>query len=122
TGSGTSLTVYLHGWYGQPAYYADDVSLDGPGTPPPTTPTTPTTPPTTTPTQGDLPKHVLTGYWQNFYNGAKALKLADVPTKYNVIAVSFADATGTPGAVGFTLDSGLSSQLGGYTDAQFKAD
>ncbi|MEU0531504.1 chitinase [Amycolatopsis tolypomycina] len=133
TGSSTSLTVYLHGWYGQPAYYADDVSLDGPGTPPTTTPTTPTTtpttpttPPTTTtttpPTQGDLPKHVLTGYWQNFYNGAKALKLADVPTKYNIIAVSFADATGTPGAVSFTLDSGLSSQLGGYTDAQFKAD
>ncbi|WP_206796765.1 chitinase [Amycolatopsis sp. MtRt-6] len=130
TGSSTSLTVYLHGWYGQPAYYADDVSLDGPGTPPTTTPTTPTTtttPPTTTttttpPTQSDLPKHVLTGYWQNFYNGAKALKLADVPTKYNIIAVSFADATGTPGAVAFTLDPGLSSQLGGYTDAQFKAD
>ena len=36
--------------------------------------------------------------------------------------MSFADATGTPGAVSFTLDSGLSSQLGGYTDAQFKAD
>ncbi|WP_410597723.1 chitinase [Amycolatopsis sp. lyj-23] len=136
TGSSTSLTVYLHGWYGQPTYYADDVSLDGPGTPPTTTPTTPTTsttpptttttPPTTTtttpPTQGNLPKHVLTGYWQNFYNGAKALKLADVPTTYNIIAVSFADATGTPGAVSFTLDSGLSSQLGGYTDAQFKAD
>uniref|UniRef100_UPI000A36E426 chitinase n=1 Tax=Amycolatopsis lexingtonensis TaxID=218822 RepID=UPI000A36E426 len=114
-----SLTVYLHGWYAQPTYYADDVSLDGPGTPPTTTPPTTTTPP---PTQGDLPKHVLTGYWQNFYNGAKALKLADVPTKYNIIAVSFADATGTPGAVSFTLDSGLSSQLGGYTDAQFKAD
>jgi chitinase len=125
TGSSTSLTVYLHGWYGQPTYYADDVSLDGPGTPPTTPPTTPTTPTTTTttpPTQGDLPKHVLTGYWQNFSNGAKALKLADVPAKYNIIAVSFADATGTPGAVGFTLDSGLSSQLGGYTDAQFKAD
>ena len=38
TGSSTSLTVYLHGWYGQPTYFADDVSLDGPGTPPPTTP------------------------------------------------------------------------------------
>ncbi|MFF3006276.1 carbohydrate binding domain-containing protein [Kitasatospora sp. NPDC057940] len=49
----TSVTVYLHGWYGQPAYYADDVSLTGPGgttptTPPPTTPP-PTTPPPTTP-------------------------------------------------------------------------
>ncbi|MGW4487494.1 chitinase [Amycolatopsis sp. NPDC004368] len=136
TGASTSITVYLHGWYGQPGYLADDVYLDGPGTVPPasstpTTPTTPTTtPPTTTPTTttssppatGDLARHVLTGYWQNFYNGAKALKLADVPTRYDIIAVAFADATGTPGAVSFKLDPGLSSQLGGYTDAQFRAD
>jgi hexosaminidase len=28
TGPGTtSVTVYLHGWYGQPTYYADDVTL-----------------------------------------------------------------------------------------------
>ncbi|MEV4439252.1 carbohydrate binding domain-containing protein, partial [Streptomyces sp. NPDC049577] len=27
----TSVTVYTHGWYGQPAYYADDISLTGPG-------------------------------------------------------------------------------------------
>src|SRR4051795_10072280 len=50
-------------------------------TPPTTQPTTaPTTPPTTTPTtqppSGTLPTHFLTGYWQNFYNGAAALKLA----------------------------------------------
>jgi chitodextrinase len=32
TGAGvTSVTVYLHGWYAQPVYYADDVSLTGPG-------------------------------------------------------------------------------------------
>jgi hypothetical protein len=29
--SQTSVQVYLHGWYGQGTYYADDVSLDGPG-------------------------------------------------------------------------------------------
>ncbi|MBN0048673.1 carbohydrate binding domain-containing protein [Streptomyces actuosus] len=29
--SQTSATVYLHGWYAQGSYYADDVSLDGPG-------------------------------------------------------------------------------------------
>lgn len=29
--SQTSAEVYLHGWYGQGTYYADDVSLDGPG-------------------------------------------------------------------------------------------
>lgn len=27
----TSAEVYVHGWYGQGTYYADDVSLDGPG-------------------------------------------------------------------------------------------
>ncbi len=129
--STTSVGIYLHGWYGQPAYFADDVSLDGPGGTPTTTPTTPTTttsnPPTTTTSNppnpgGPLPKHLITGYWHNFNNGAKPLKIADVPTSYNIIAVSFADATGTPGAVSFTLDPGLSSSLGGYTDAQFKAD
>ncbi|MET9381163.1 carbohydrate binding domain-containing protein [Streptomyces sp. NPDC002928] len=27
----TSATIYVHGWYAQGTYYADDVSLDGPG-------------------------------------------------------------------------------------------
>lgn len=53
--SATSVTVYLHGWYGQPTYYADDISLTGPGgsgTTPPTSPTTtPPTSPTTSPTR-----------------------------------------------------------------------
>jgi chitinase len=38
----TSATISLHGWYGQPAYVVDDVSLVGPGggtTQPPATPT-----------------------------------------------------------------------------------
>ena len=35
----TSVTLYLHGWYGQGTYHADDVSLTGPGG------TTPTAPP-----------------------------------------------------------------------------
>ncbi|MEO6082162.1 MAG: glycosyl hydrolase family 18 protein [Umezawaea sp.] len=124
--SATTVTVYLHGWYGQPPYFADDVAVDGPGTPPTTSSTTTTTTTTTTtgqPPVTSLPKHVLTGYWQNFTNGARALRIADVPTTYDIIAVSFADAVpSTPGAVTFTLDPGLSSALGGYTDAQFKAD
>ncbi len=44
--STTSVTVYLHGWYGQAAYYADDVSVFGPdggggGDPAPTVPAAP---------------------------------------------------------------------------------
>ncbi|MFI9363117.1 carbohydrate binding domain-containing protein [Kitasatospora sp. NPDC053057] len=81
----TSVTVYLHGWYGQPAYYADDVSLTGPSgssstlpTTPPTT--TPTTPPPTTPPGGDTcptkPKpsgKVLQGYWENWDGAANGV-------------------------------------------------
>ncbi|MCP2340093.1 chitinase [Actinomadura rupiterrae] len=71
---------------------------------------------------GPLPKHFLTGYWQDFVNSAKPLKLADVPSEYDLIAVAFGDATSKPGEVAFSLDPGLSKAVGGYTDAQFKAD
>ncbi|MFD9095498.1 chitinase [Streptomyces collinus] len=198
--STTSVTVYTHGWYGQAAYYADDVSVYGPdggggGDPAPTVPSAPgglsvsgttsssvslswsavsgatgynvyrdgtkvtavtgtsatvtglsastsysfqvtatnsagesaksaTVTGTTTATGGGggggtLPKHAVTGYWQNFNNGATVQKLSDVPAAYDIIAVAFADATGTPGAVSFNLDS---AGLGGYTVDQFKAD
>jgi chitinase len=199
TGSSTtSVTVYTHGWYGQAAYYADDVSVFGPdgggGTDPgPTVPAAPsglnvsgTTSSsvslawnavsgatgytvyrdgtkvtavsgtsatvtglaastsysfqvTATNAAGEsprsaavtgttnkpngpgpaLPKHAVTGYWQNFDNGATVQKLADVPSQYDIIAVAFADATPTPGTVTFNLDS---AGLNGYTVDQFKAD
>ncbi|MEU9224494.1 glycosyl hydrolase family 18 protein [Streptomyces massasporeus] len=199
TGSSTtSVTVYTHGWYGQPAYYADDVSVFGPdgggGTDPgPAIPSAPgglnvsgttsssvslawnavsgatgytvyrdgtkvtavsgtsatvtglaastsysfqvtatngagespksaavtgTTNKPNGPGQA-LPKHAVTGYWQNFNNGAAVQKLADVQAQYDIIAVAFADAASTPGAVTFNLDS---AGLGGYTVDQFKAD
>ena len=69
-----------------------------------------------------LPAHVLTGYWQDFTNGAKPLRLADVPTTYNLVAVSFGTATRTPGQVGFSVGSDLASALGGYTKAEFIND
>ncbi|WP_406124232.1 glycoside hydrolase family 18 protein [Streptomyces canus] len=197
--STTSVTVYTHGWYGQAAYLADDVSVYGPdggggGDPTPTVPAAPAglavsgtssssvslswnavsgatgyhvyrngtkitavtgtsatvtglaastsysfqvtavnsagesvksgaVTGTTTASPGDggsaLPKHAVTGYWQNFNNGATVQKLSAVQSQYDIIAVAFADATTTPGAVTFTLDS---AGLGGYTVDQFKAD
>ncbi len=66
-----------------------------------------------------VPKHALTGYWQNFNNGATVQKISDVSSQYDIIAVSFADATTTPGAISFNLDS---AGLGGYTVDRFKAD
>ncbi|MFJ3709849.1 chitinase [Streptomyces sp. NPDC090053] len=199
--STTSVTVYTHGWYGQPAYYADDLTVLGPdggggGDPTPTVPAAPgglqvgsvtkssvdlSWSPSSGATGynvyrdgskiqsstgasatvsglsastsyqfqvtatnsagesaksaavtgqtsadsgggtggGSVPKHAVTGYWQNFNNGAAVQKLSDVPADYDIIAVAFADATSTPGAVSFTLDS---AGLGGYTTDQFKAD
>ncbi|MQY16152.1 hypothetical protein SRB5_63450 [Streptomyces sp. RB5] len=91
--STTSVTVFLHGWFGTPTYYADDVSLSGPGGTPPTSqpptsqpptsepPTSPpptseppTSPPPTSQPPGDStcptkPKpsgKVLQGYWENW--------------------------------------------------------
>ncbi|MFH8627117.1 chitinase [Streptomyces vietnamensis] len=40
--STTSVTIHTHGWYGTPAYQADDLSLYGPGGDPVQTPATPT--------------------------------------------------------------------------------
>ncbi|MBP2049310.1 chitinase [Streptomyces griseochromogenes] len=198
--STTSVTVYTHGWYGQAAYYADDISVYGPdggggGAPAPSVPSAPsglsvsgttsssvslswptvsgatgynvyrdgtkvsavtgtsatvtglsastsysfqitatnsagesaksaavtgtTTSGNSGGSGGSLPKHAVTGYWQNFNNGATVQKLSDVPSSYDIIAVAFADAASTPGAVSFNLDS---AGLGGYTVDQFKAD
>ena len=109
SGTATSVTVFIHGWYGQGTYYADDFVMNGPGgNPSPTasasasrspspsaspsrsasptpsaspsrsTSPSPSTSPTTPPT-GSLPRHELTGYWQDFVNTAKPLRLSDVP-------------------------------------------
>jgi chitinase len=141
-----TASVYVHGWYGQGAFRADDFSLNGPGgtpstappttappttappttrpptTPPPTTAPPTTAPPTTTPPTGSLPKHFLTGYWQDFTNSAAKLRLRDVPADYDLVAIAFAVTGSAPGQVAFSVDSGLSSAVGGYTDADFKSD
>ena len=59
TGSSqTSATIYLHGWYAQPEYYADDVSLtsgSGTGGSPSASATTPTATAGSTPTASTSP-------------------------------------------------------------------
>jgi chitinase len=100
----------------------------GPKPKPTATPTatqgpTPTLGPTPTPCSNcTLPSHVITGYWQNFTNGAKPLKLRDVPMQYGLIAVAFANPGSTAGSVTFAVDSGLSTAVGGYTNADFTND
>jgi chitinase len=147
TSAQTSLTIYVHGWYAQASVAVDDVSLVGPGgtgtptptptstsTPTPTHTPTPTPTPTRTPTPtptptpcpscgGSLPEHLITGYWQDFTNGATPLRLSAVNSNYTLIAVAFANADPTtPGAVTFSVDAGLSSALGGYSSSDFISD
>ncbi|MDX6283916.1 MAG: hypothetical protein QOH03_4987 [Kribbellaceae bacterium] len=167
--SQTSAQIYLHGWYGQPAYQADDVNLDGPGGTPPTggAPGVPGTPAVTgttssaislswgastgtvtgyrvyegaTPvktvtgtstsvdglaactshsytvaaynsngesakstaasgttagcTSTGLPKHALIGYLHaSFANGSGYVRMADIPSQWNIINLSFGEPT-----------------------------
>ncbi len=151
--SQTSVTIFVHDWYAQASDYVDDVALIGPGgsstptpvptntptatpthtpTPAPTPTQTPTPTPISTPTPtptpctscgGGLPEHLITGYWQDFTNGATPLRLSAVNSNYTLIAVAFANADpNNPGGVTFSIDSGLSSALGGYTTSQFISD
>jgi hypothetical protein len=49
TATGGSAQIFLHGWYGQGTYYADDVSLSGAVVTPPTTPGASASTPNTSP-------------------------------------------------------------------------
>ncbi|MFI7434680.1 chitinase [Micromonospora haikouensis] len=125
TGSGSPTNCQLNGAAcggGPTPTTAGPTTGPPPTTAPPTTPPATTPPPTTAPPTGDLPKHLLTGYWHNFDNPAVELRLRDVPAEYDLVAVAFAEATATPGAVTFAVDPGLSAALGGYSDAEFTAD
>ncbi|MFI6860933.1 chitinase [Streptomyces sp. NPDC050421] len=53
--STTSVTVYTHGWYGTPAYYADDLTLVGPGGDPVVLPAVPAGLRAGTPTSSSVP-------------------------------------------------------------------
>jgi len=91
----------------------------------PTTSASPSEEPTQEPTEeptgepSDGTAH-LTGYWHNFDNGSGVMELNAIPDEYDIIAIAFAEATTTAGAVDFALDSSLTAA--GYTEAEFKTD
>jgi len=106
----TSVQVYLHGWYAQGTYYADDVGLSGPGggTPSPSAPGSPspsrssTGPGSPSPQPsssqpapgGGLPKHALIGYLHaSFANGSGYTRMADVPAAWDIINLAFGEPT-----------------------------
>lgn len=83
----------------------------------------------TTESEGDdgdggdgLPDHALTGYWQNFVNGAEPLEVSDVPSGYDVLAVAFGVGGDEPGEVSFGVDQELSDALGGYSKSDLVDD
>ncbi|MCK1795726.1 chitinase [Streptomyces sp. XM4193] len=70
------------------------------------------------PTPAAVPAHAVTGYWQNFDNGATVQKLGEVQDGYDIIAVAFADSTDTAGEIEFNLDP----EVGYASEDDFKAD
>ena len=78
-----------------------------PTTPPPTTTPPPSTPPQTTtpPPATGLPKHALIGYMHTtFANGSGYVKMADIPNEWDIINLSFGEATSpTSGDIQFKL-------------------
>ena len=55
TTSATTVTVFVHGWYGQGTYYADDLTLNGPGGPSPTPSSTRSPSPSVSPSRSPSP-------------------------------------------------------------------
>jgi chitinase len=146
--SATSATISLHGWYGQPAFLADDVSLVGPAgdgspTTPPTVPTAPTGLAAGTPTATSVPLSWsavtgATGYTV-YRDGTKAASVTSTSTtvtgltastaySFQVTATNAAGESAKSSAVSATTASGGSTPpatglpehaLVGYLHASF---
>ncbi|MFE9851375.1 chitinase [Streptomyces sp. NPDC005576] len=95
TGSATtSVTIWTHGWYGTSAYYADDLSLTGPGGAPVTVPAAPTGLKAGTPTATSVPlswtaSPGATGY-QVYRGGTKVASVTGTSTTVTGLTASTA--------------------------------
>jgi chitinase len=135
TGSSTtSVTIYVHGWYGQPEFYADDLSLAGPagsgggggGTTAPAAPTGLTITGTTSSSASlswTAPSGTVTGYYVE-ENGSQAASVtgtsatvtglaASTTYSFTVIAYNSAGRSPASGAVSATTSSSGSGGGGG---------
>ncbi|MFD9222057.1 chitinase [Streptomyces sp. NPDC060064] len=92
--STTSVTIYTHGWYGTPAYYADDLSLLGPGGDPVRTPAAPTGLSTGAPGSTSVPLTWSASSGATSYNvyrgGAKVLDVSGTSATVTGLAPSTA--------------------------------
>ncbi|WP_328906138.1 glycoside hydrolase family 18 protein [Streptomyces sp. NBC_00234] len=119
--STTSVTVYTHGWYGTPAYYADDLSLIGPGGDPVALPAVPAGLRAGTATSSSVPlswnaASGSTGY-HVYQGGAKVLTVtgtsatvtglaASTAYSFQVAAVNAAGESAKSAAVSATTTAG----------------
>ncbi|MER7913158.1 glycoside hydrolase family 18 protein [Streptomyces sp. NPDC096068] len=95
--STTSVTIYTHGWYGTPAYQADDLSLYGPGGDPVQLPTAPTGLAAGSPTSTTVP---LT--W-SAVSGATSYNVYRGATKIQTVTGTSATATGLTASTAYTF-------------------
>ncbi|MFD3661140.1 chitinase [Streptomyces sp. NPDC058659] len=95
--STTSVTLYTHGWYGTPAYQADDLSLFGPGGDPVQLPAAPTGLAAGSPTSTTVP---LT--W-TAVSGATSYNLYRGTTKIQTVTGTSATATGLAASTAYTF-------------------
>lgn len=95
----TSATIFLHGWYGQPAFLADDVSLVGPsgGSTTPTAPATPTGLAAGTPTVSTVPLS-----W-TAVNGAIGYTVYRDGTKVAAVTSTSATVTGLTASTAYSF-------------------
>ncbi|MGW4230992.1 chitinase [Streptomyces sp. NPDC004980] len=124
----TSVTVYTHGWYGTPAYYADDLTLTGPGGDPVVVPAAPTGLRAGTATSSSVPlswtaSAGATGY-HVYRNGTKVLDTtgtsatvtglaASTAYSFQVTAANAAGESARSAAVGATTTAGGGGGDGG---------
>ncbi|MFF9066751.1 chitinase [Streptomyces sp. NPDC014891] len=95
--STTSVTVYTHGWYGTPAYQADDLSLYGPGGDPVQLPAVPGGLAAGSPTSTSVP---LT--W-SAVSGATSYNVYRGTTKVQTVSGTSATVTGLTASTAYTF-------------------
>ncbi|WP_407696286.1 chitinase [Streptomyces bikiniensis] len=104
--STTSVTIYTHGWYGTPAYQADDLSLYGPGGDPVQLPTAPTGLAAGSPTSTTVP---LT--W-SAVSGATSYHVYRGTTKIQTVTGTSATATGLTPSTAYTFQVSAANAAG----------
>ncbi|MFB7610806.1 chitinase [Streptomyces gardneri] len=104
--STTSVTIYTHGWYGTPAYQADDLSLFGPGGDPVQLPAAPTGLAAGSPTSTTVP---LT--W-TAVSGATSYHVYRGTTKVQTVTGTSATVTGLTASTPYTFQVTAANSAG----------